>query len=53
MGAVVCLLVGLQNSETSWSSASTIAPLVVALVLFAAGQSDALMQCVWLLIMLL
>ncbi|KAG8867995.1 hypothetical protein FRB97_002819 [Tulasnella sp. 331] len=37
MGAVVCLLVGLQNSETSWSSASTIAPLVVALVLFAFG----------------
>ncbi|KAG9008439.1 hypothetical protein FRB94_013263 [Tulasnella sp. JGI-2019a] len=38
MGAVVCLLVGLQESETSWASAATIAPIVVSVALFAAGM---------------
>jgi len=37
MGAIVCLLVGFNQSQTSWSSASTIALIVISGVLFAAG----------------
>ncbi|CCM02092.1 uncharacterized protein FIBRA_04169 [Fibroporia radiculosa] len=33
MGGVVCLLIGFNFSETSWSSAATIAPLVIGFVL--------------------
>ncbi|KAG9318912.1 MFS amino acid permease [Chiua virens] len=34
---VVCLLLGLKFSETSWSDAETIAPLVIGIVLLVAG----------------
>ncbi|KAG9318906.1 MFS amino acid permease [Chiua virens] len=34
---VVCLLLGLKFSETSWSDAETIAPLVIGIVLLIAG----------------
>ncbi|KAF8121969.1 MFS general substrate transporter [Boletus edulis] len=37
VAGVVCLLIGLNFSETSWSSAETIAPLVVGIVLLIAG----------------
>ncbi|KAG8899630.1 hypothetical protein FRB99_006526, partial [Tulasnella sp. 403] len=37
IGAVVCLLVGFNQSETSWKSASTIALITVSVPIFAAG----------------
>ena len=38
MGAVVCLLVGFNESENSWSSPATIALITVAGVVFAIGR---------------
>lgn len=42
MGAVVCLLVGFQDSENGWDRASVIAPIVASAVLFAAGKDQVL-----------
>ncbi|KAF8506366.1 major facilitator superfamily domain-containing protein [Hysterangium stoloniferum] len=37
VGAVVCLLIGFNNSENSWSAPGTLAPLVLGVVLFIAS----------------